>query len=105
MIHYPKQAEPALDILVVGEPGAPSERSGDSDVYREAIALGRDLVSGDRKTMTCLVAADLRDGGHNAGVIFLEGGRSVASYGLELHLIWFCESAEEWMDRLDFIPY
>ena len=94
-----------MDIVVVGEPGSLHKRTKDHDVYQEAIASGRTLISGDRGTMSRLVVADLRSGGHNAGAIFLKPGRAIASYGADLHLIWFCETAEDWIDRIDFIPY
>jgi hypothetical protein len=105
IVQYLRQGEPAMDIVVVGEPGGPPKSTGDLGVYREAVAQGRTLISGDLSTMCHLVAADLQSGGHNAGVIFLKPGRSIASYGADLHLIWFCETAEDWVDRIDFIPY
>jgi hypothetical protein len=105
MIAFLRGSEPALDILAVGEPGAPAKRTPDSLVYRAGVALGRTLVSGDKRTMSVTVHADLAAGGHNHGVIFLRDGHPVASYGRDLHLIWFCETAEDWVDRIDYIPY
>lgn len=105
LLAFVRSAEPAINLLAVGETGAPAKRSADNAVYQAAVTLGRTLISGDRKTMTRLVTADLRAGGHNCGVIFLRSGHSVASYATTIHLIWFCESANDWVDRIDYIPY
>jgi hypothetical protein len=105
IIDYLRRVEPAIDILVVGEPGAPAKRTPDPDVYRAAVAFGRTLVSGDLSTMLTTVSADLAAGGHNCGAIFLIPWYAVARYGGDLHLIWVCDTADDWFDRIDFIPY
>ena len=105
VIAFLRSAEPTVDILAVGEVGAPPKQTPDPVVYRAAVALGRALISGDRRTMSKAVTADLRAGGHNCGVIFLKSGHSVARYSITIHLIWFCETADDWLDRIDYIPY
>jgi hypothetical protein len=105
VIAFLRSAEPAMDILAVGEAGAPPKQTPDPVVLSRPVALRRALVSGDRKTMSNVVTADLRAGGHNCGVIFLKGGHSVAQYSGTIHLIWFCETADDWLDRIDYIPY
>jgi hypothetical protein len=105
ILAFVRQIEPAMDILAVGEVGAPPKRSSDSTVYRAAVTLARTLVTGDRNTMSNIVKADWLAGGHNSGVIFLKHGHSVASYGGTLHLIWFCETVDDWIDRMAYIPY
>jgi hypothetical protein len=92
-------------MLVVGEPGAPPKKTPDTDVYRTAIALGRTLISRDLSTMLVTVTSDLKTGGHNCGAIFLKPEYPVARYGSDIHLIWFCETSDDWIDRIDFIPY
>jgi hypothetical protein len=105
VIAFLRSAEPALDLLAIGEAGAPPKHTADSVVYRAAVTLGRTLISGDKKTMKGLVTADLLAGGHNYGAIFLRSGHSVASYATTIHLIWYCESTNDWLDRIDYIPY
>jgi hypothetical protein len=105
VIAYLKSAEPMVDILAVGEAGAPLKGTLDPDVYGAAVGLGRTLVSSDRKTMTRAVSEDLAKGGHHCGVVFLRRRASVARCAADLHLIWFCETADDWLDRIDFIPY
>jgi hypothetical protein len=105
IVTFLRNLEPAIDVLVPGEAGAPPKQAPDAVVYRAAVTLGRTLVTGDRRTMSRIVRADLVAGGHNSGVIFLKSGHTVASYGGTLHLIWFCETADDWIDRMDYIPY
>jgi hypothetical protein len=100
-----RRVEPTMDILVVNEPGAPPEGTDDPDVYRAAVAMGRTLVSGDKSTMSATVNADLAAGGHNRGAIFLKKGHSATRCGADLRLIWYCETAQDWIDRIDYIPY
>jgi len=105
IIDHLRRVEPGMDILVVGESGAPPKKTPDPDVYRTAIALGRTLVSGDLSTMLVTVRADLASGGHNCGAIFLIPWHADAQYAGDLRLIWFCETTDDWIDRIDFIPY
>jgi Domain of unknown function (DUF5615) len=105
IVTYLRSTKPAMDILVVGEAGAPPKQTPDVDVYRAAVAGGRTLVSRDKKTMHRTVVADLVAGGHNWGAIFIRRGSAVASCADDLNLIWFCETTDDWIDRIDFIPY
>ena len=105
VIAFLRSAEPAIDLLVVGEPSMLPKQTPDQVVYETAVALKRTLVSGDRNTMGPRVTADLQAGGHNSGVIFTRQNCSVARTAGDLHLIWFCETAEDWIDRTDYIPY
>jgi hypothetical protein len=105
IIAYLRSAEPTMDILVVGAVGAPPKGTFDPEVYRAAVALGRTLVSSDRKTMTQAVYEDLAAGGHNGGTIFLKRRQSVARCAGDLHLIWYCDTTDDWIDRTDYLPY
>jgi hypothetical protein len=55
--------------------------------------------------MLVTVSADLAAGGHNFGAIFLTPWHAPARYGADVHLIWFCDTTDDWLDRIDFIPY
>ena len=105
IIMFLRSIEPAIDVLVSGEAGAPPKQASDGIVYRAAVTLGRTLLSGDKRTMSRVFTADLLAGGHNSGVIFLKSGHSGASYTAMIHLIWFCETTDDWIDRIDYIPY
>jgi hypothetical protein len=105
IVTYLRNLEPDMDILGVGQPGAPIKGTLDPDLLLAAEAEGRALISGDRRTMRRHLAAHSHAGHHTAGLILLRGGFSVASYATEIRLIWFATTADEWLDRTDYIPY
>ena len=75
----------------------------DSEVLRVAADAGRVLVSQDRRTMPGhfrrFVSATA-----SPGVILLGEGVSIASAIEELLLIWTASDAEDWVNRLIWIP-
>ena len=100
-----RSAEPAMDVLVVGQPGVPPKGTRDPGLLLAAETLGRTLISGARSTMTDHMKAHCDAGHHNCGVILLRGGFPLARYVAEIHLIWYVETPAEWLDRTDYIPY
>jgi hypothetical protein len=97
--------EPAIDVVVIGEPGLPPKGTPDPVVLLTAEALGRAVISGDRSTLTRHLADHFRAGHHTCGVILLRGAFPVARLASELYLIWFATTPDEWIDRTDYIPY
>jgi len=100
-----RAAEPGMDVLVVGQPGAPPKRTPDPALLLAAETLGRTLISGDRSTMTDHLKDHFDAGHHTCGVILLRGGFPLMRYVADIHLIWFVETPAEWVDRTDYIPY
>jgi hypothetical protein len=100
-----QDTEPAMDILVVGQPGAPPKGTLDPDLLLAAEALGRTLISGDRSSMPVHLKDHFAAGHHTSGVILLRRGLPFERYLTDLRLIWFVETADEWIDRTDYIPY
>ena len=105
VVTYLRTLEPDMDLVVVGEPGAPPKGTLDPDLLLAAEAQGRALISGDRSSTTRHLADHYDAGHHTAGVILLRGGFPVARYAAEIRLIWFATTADEWLDRTDYIPY
>jgi hypothetical protein len=98
-------AEPAMNVLAVGQQGAPPKGTLDPGLLLAAETLGRTLISGDRSTMTKHLANHFTAGHHTCGVILLRDGLPLARYVADIHLIWFVETPAEWVDRTDYIPY
>jgi hypothetical protein len=105
LIAYLRSLEPTMDILAVGEPGAPPKGTLDPDVLLAAETLGRLLISGDKSTMTRHLAAHFLAGHHTSGVLLLRAGFPLAKYAGDIRLIWFATLRDEWIDRTDYIPY
>jgi hypothetical protein len=97
--------EPNMDVLAVGEAGAPRRGTLDPDLLLVAEAMGRTLISRDRRTMPGHLADHFAGGHHTCGVILLRRDASLGSCLQDLRLIWHATTAEEWIDRTEYIPY
>ena len=75
----------------------------DPDVLRIAADSRRILVSQDRRTMPANFVRYLT-GAVSPGVILLREAISIATAIEELVLIWSASEAEEWINRLIWIP-
>jgi Domain of unknown function (DUF5615) len=97
--------EPGMDILAVGQPGAPPKGTLDPDLLLAAESFGRAFFSRDKKTIPGHLADHYQAGHHTCGIILLRRGFSLAHYAQDLLLIWHATTADEWLDRTDYIPY
>jgi len=75
----------------------------DLDVLRSTAEEGRILVSQDRRTMPTHYVRFLSRA-HSPGVILLREAIAIAAAIEELSLIWSASDADEWVDRLVWIP-
>jgi hypothetical protein len=100
-----RSLEPTLDILAVGEPGAPAKRTPDPALLLFAEASGRTLLSGDRSTMTRHLGNHFAAGHQTWGLILLRDGFPLARYVADVHLIWFVETPADWVNRTAYIPF
>ncbi len=96
-----RRREPSLNFLsamdggVIGIP--------DPKVLTVAANLGRILVSHDRKTMP-LHFAKFRETRSTPGLIVISQAIDIGEAIEELLLVWVATEAEEWTDRLGFLP-
>jgi len=95
------RSAPEIDIRTATAAGL--EGRDDLDVLRIAAASGRILISQDRRTMPSNFARFVK-AAHSPGVILLREGISIAAAIEEIILIWSASEAEEWTDRLMWIP-
>ena len=99
------QHEPAIDIVFVGDPGAPARGTLDPDLLIAADAMGRILVTQDKNSMPGHLTDHFVGGRHTHGVILLRRGFSLNAYLQDLLLIWHTTDADEWIDRTEYIPF
>ena len=99
-----RQQEPRIDVRCVGEPGAPARATKDPDLLLATEAMGRILITLDRKSMPGHLANHSAAARHTAGVLLLRNGFSLAQYAAEILLIWGASEADEWVDRPAYIP-
>jgi len=96
---------PAIDILRVGEPGAPPWGTPDPDILRYLELSQRVLVTSNRTTMPAHIEAHWAAGGHLWGLFWIRPRTSIGRLARELFLVWEASEADEWIDRLDWIPF
>jgi predicted nuclease of predicted toxin-antitoxin system len=96
-----KRLAPEIDVRSSAEAGLAAVP--DPEVLRICAEQGRILVSQDRGTMPGHFRR-FTDSGQSPGVILLRSGVSIASAIDEIVLIWSATEAEEWVNRLVWIP-
>ena len=75
----------------------------DPDVLHKAADLGRILISHDRKTMPAHFARFL-DGRSSPGLIIVPQDLDIGLAIEDLLVIWAASDAEEWEDKVGFLP-
>ncbi|MGD0300274.1 MAG: DUF5615 family PIN-like protein [Bryobacteraceae bacterium] len=96
-----RRAAPGIDIRTSGD--ANLAGLGDPEVLGIAADSGRVLVSQDRRTMPAHFAR-FTSGAPSAGVILLREAIPISTAIEELALIWNASEAEEWVNRIVWIP-
>jgi hypothetical protein len=94
-----------IDIVCVGEVGGPPKGTLDPELLEMAETDKRFVVSDDRNTMPQHVLEHLANGRHTWGVALLRKGFSVTRYVQDLLLIQRASNADEWTDRIEYIPF
>jgi hypothetical protein len=96
-----RRAAPEVDIRSAVDAGLVGLK--DPDILRICADSGRILVSQDRRTMPAHFARYVT-GAQSPGVIVLREAIPIATAIEELLLIWIASQAEEWINRLAWIP-
>jgi len=100
-----KRHQPRVDVLSVGDSGAPPLGTPDSNILCFLESTQRALITKNRRSMWQHVMEHWQSGGHLWGIFWVP--RDI-SYGLlirQLLLIWETSEAEEWRDQLRDLPF
>ena len=97
--------EPTMDLLRVGQPGAPPRRTPDPDLLLAAEAMGRILLSDDKRTMPRHIADHWAAGHHTCGALLMRQAFPLARFLQDILLIWHATTPDEWVDQLVYIPF
>jgi len=96
-----RRKEPAVEFI--GPLDADLISLPDPDVLKVAAAAGRILVSHDRRTMPAHFARFLRSQ-PSPGLIVVSQELDLGSAIDNLLLIWAATDAEEWTNRIGYVP-
>lgn len=95
---------PVIDILRVGDSDAPSLGTLDPDILCYLELSQRLLVTDNRKSIPGHLEEHWAAGGHIWGLLWLRPSGTLSSWAQEMYLIWETSEAEEWLDKIDWIP-
>ena len=102
------ELEPSVNVVQVGvDPVAPPKGTLDPDVLKYAEANGLALVTFDKNTMIDDMYRHLENGRHTWGMFLFPNGNQLGA-GIvadSLIFIWAATEAEEWIDKLEYLPY
>jgi hypothetical protein len=91
-------------VLRIGDAGTPALGTLDPDVLRYLETAGMLLVTDNRVSMPGHVADHHAAGGHHFGIFRIRPGVAMAHIIDSMCLLWEASDAEEWIDRLEWLP-
>jgi len=94
-----------IDVLRVGDEGAPLLGTLDPAILSYLEATQRFLVTDNRSSIPSYAADHLAAGGHHWGIAWIRPGARVGRIAESLYLIWAASEAVEWLDRTLWIPF
>jgi len=101
----PLRFNPSIDVLRVGDPGAPPLGTPDPDVLRHLELSQRMLITSNRTSMPAHIEEHRAAGGHLWGLLWVRPRTPVGRLAQDLYLVWVASEAEEWVDHLGWIPF
>ncbi len=94
-----------IDVLRVGDEGAPPLQTLDPDILRYLVSAQRMLVTDNRSSIPGHLLDHYQTGGApHWGIVWVRPDTTIGQLAAELHLVWSASSAEEWLDRTEWIP-
>lgn len=98
-----QRLEPLVDILRVGDHGAPPLGTLDPDILVYLTATRRLFVTDNRKSMPKHLADHAAAGFQHWGVFVVRKDAPIGALADELYLYWEASEAEEWIDRTEWL--
>ncbi len=93
-----------LEVLSIGELGAPPTGTSDPDILIWLEQNGYILVTENRSTIPVHLFEHFAAGRHIPGIFWIRSDIGLGRVIEELYLIWLASTAEEYQDRTLFIP-
>lgn len=98
-----RRLEPFVDVLRVGDQGAPPLGTLDPDVLVYLTVTHRLLVTDNRKSMPKHLADHAAAGFQHWGIFVVRKDAPIGALADELYLYWEASEAEEWTDRMEWL--
>ncbi|MBD2184211.1 DUF5615 family PIN-like protein [Aerosakkonema funiforme] len=94
----------SIDILCVGEPDAPPFGTLDPEILSYVDLSQRLLVTDNRKSMPGHLELHWAEGKQIWGLVWVRPATSLGKLAESIYLLWETYEAQEWIDRVDWIP-
>jgi hypothetical protein len=98
-----RRFEPALEFVTISDLGR--KGSDDSQVLEFAHSDGLIVVSHDVNTLRPAAEARVRDGRGVAGLLLTSQRSKSRDVAESIVLIWAASEADEWTNRIEFVPF
>jgi hypothetical protein len=100
-----QRANPSIDVLRVGDPDAPNFGTLDPELLQYLEISQRLLVTDNRSSMPGHLNDHWQVNGQIWGVVWLRPSSTIVQCVESILLMWEITEAEEWINRLDWIPF
>lgn len=99
-----RQREPYIQVLAIGQPGAPVKGTADRPLLRWVEENGYLLVTNNRSSMPGHLRDHLTTGRHVPGILITPFALDIGLVVEELLLIWGASLPDEYQDRIVYMP-
>jgi hypothetical protein len=96
--HYP-----VIDVVRVGDAGAPAIGTLDLDILQYLEAEQRVLITDNRASMPAHLADHAADGRRHWGIFEVRKDAPLGALAELIALYWEASEAEEWIDRVEWL--
>ena len=95
---------PLIDVLRVGDPGAPPLATLDPAILTYLGVTQRALITKNRRSMMEHYADHLAMGKTHWGIFIVSARLSINALAEQLELLWEASEAEDWINQLQSLP-
>jgi len=93
-----------IEILVLGQSFAPQIGASDQDILLWLERTGYAFVTNNRRTMPDHIRAHYAAGHHLPGLFLLKRQARIGQVIEQIYLLWATSEAEEYIDRVLYLP-
>ena len=96
--------ESEMEIVAIGDPGVPPKATPDAVILEWIERNNYILVTNNRRTMPGHFRDHLRTGNHVPGILIFGKKHPIKAIMAELKLIWGASEAQEYLDKIEYLP-
>jgi predicted nuclease of predicted toxin-antitoxin system len=96
---------PEVNVLRVGDEGAPALGTLDPEILRYLETSHRILITHDWASIPGHVAKHIAAGGHHWGILWVRPNTPPQRVLEAIILVWEASDANEWVDVVEWIPF